>query len=80
MMFHLNGDLKQMATQMVVLKERGIKVEVDGGIPFVEEKDYHRALLIIWVNAIHGWWNYKDDFLKYAICTEEQFMKRLKKE
>ena len=78
-MRHLNGDLNQMATQMAELRMHGIRSEVDGGIPYIEDKDYARALAIIWMGGIAGWWNYKDDFLKYGICDEEQYMGRLKR-
>jgi hypothetical protein len=77
-MKHLVGDLNQMANQMAELKMRGINAKVDGGIPSIQDSEYQRALLIIWTNGIAGWWNYKDDFLEYDICTEEQFMNKLR--
>jgi hypothetical protein len=67
-----------MATQMAVLKEYGIKAEVNSGIPYVDEKVYERTLAVIWLDGIAGWWNYKDDLLKYDICSEEQYIKKLK--
>ena len=69
-----------MATQMTVLEECNIKVDVDGGIPFIEDKDYHRALAIIWVDGIAGWWNYEEEFIKHDICTKGEFWKKLKRE
>ena len=76
---HLNGDLSQMATQMTALRAYDIKVEVEGGIPYIDEIEYEQALAIIWIDGIAGWWNYRDDFLKHGICDDEQYMNRLKR-
>lgn len=79
-MRHLNGDLNQMATQMSELSRYGIRVKVDGGIPFIEDAEYKRALSIIWVGGISGWWNYKKEFIQHDICAEKEFMERLRRE
>jgi hypothetical protein len=68
-----------MATQMEALKEYGIRAEVEGGIPYIDEREYERALAIIWLDKVAGWWNYKDDLFKYGICTEEQYTGSLKR-
>lgn len=76
-MLALQGDLNQMAIQMRELHLNGIKSCVQGGIPFIEKEVFPRALTIIWIDSIHGWWNYKDEFIKYGLCTEKEFNEKL---
>lgn len=74
----LNGDLNQMYTQENFLRNRGISVTVDGGIPMVKTEDYERSIRAIYGNRIIGWWNYKESLISLGICTEEEFVKELK--
>lgn len=67
----LNGDLNQMYTQMDFLRQRGISVTVDEGIPRVSAADYERSIKAIYENSIIGWWNYRDDLISLGICTRE---------
>lgn len=74
----LDGDLNQMYTQMDFLRQKGISVRTDGGMPILEAKDYEQSLRLIYSYGIIGWWNYKEDLVSLGICTEEQFVDRLK--
>lgn len=73
----LNGDLNQMYTQMDFLRQRGISVNVNGGIPIINANDFERSIRLIYENRVIGWWNYKDELVSFGICTEEEFMDRL---
>lgn len=74
MNYLLDGDLNQMSIQKSKLLERGIKIEQQDVYPAISsESEYVKALQIIWNSKIEGWWNYKTQFLKYEICTDEQF-------
>lgn len=72
--YFLNGDLHQMYSQMDWLKHKGISVSMDGGIPIVcNEEDYIKALNIIWLGKLEGWWNYDTEFEKYNICSKDEY-------
>ena len=80
MKFLLNGDLNQMGTQELELRRRGFKMGQWDVYPgFESETEYIRALSTIWIASIIGWWNYKEDLIKYKICTEEEYLKKLRK-
>lgn len=77
-MYLLDGDLNQMAIQKSELRARGIKVSQVNVYPaFDTEEDFRKALQAIWNYQIEGWWNYKSEFLKYGICTKEQYADKL---
>lgn len=74
----LNGDLNQMYKQFSYLTDRGFDVITEGGIPQVESSSYGLAVLEIYENSISGWWNYRDYLISHGICTQEQFMEKLR--
>lgn len=74
----LHGDLNQMYTQMEFLRQRGISVSAEGGIPKVKSENYEDSVKMIYDYEIIGWWNYKEDLIKFGVCTEEEFTDRLK--
>jgi hypothetical protein len=70
----LKGDLRQMSIQGEFLRNRGIDARATGGnVGVCSEEDYKKSLRLIWSNKVEGWWNYKDDLLKYGICQAERF-------
>jgi hypothetical protein len=73
----LSGDLNQMATQRIFLKRRGLNLNQVDVYPVVNKDDVIQALTMIWVDSIEGWWHYKDEYIKYDICTEDQFKAKL---
>ena len=75
---YLTGDLSQMSTQMNFLQSNGIDVKVDGGRPVIQDKDYKKAIQLIYDNETEGWWNYKDTFIAQGICTKVQWKKKWK--
>jgi hypothetical protein len=71
--FFLSGDLCQMATQRDFLNSRNIQTRQNNVYPCLRECDVEKALTLIWKSKTEGWWHYKDQYLKYKICTEEEF-------
>ena len=56
----------------------GIKIFQHGVHPVIKNKDeYIKALNIIWSEKIEGWWNYKEEFLKYNVCSAQKFKEEL---
>ena len=77
-LFTLEGDLSQMANQRDFLEKRGFRVgRIDCYPGLFTEEDYRKALTAIWENRVDGWWHYDEDYVKYGICTMEQFNTRL---
>lgn len=75
----LNGDLLQMSRQANFLRQRGFEVTVSGGIPgLVSEDDAKRAFKLLWDCKVEGWWNSQYEFVKYGICSQEEFLAALK--
>ncbi|WP_050809957.1 hypothetical protein [Desulfosporosinus sp. OT] len=78
-MFVLSGDLCQMADQERELRRRGFSLGNSDVYPTVNSEDeYIDALRFIWNRRVNGWWNYKDDYVKYGICSAEEFSLALK--
>lgn len=76
--FTLDGDLSQMANQETFLRNAGFRVgRIDVYPGLYTEEDHKAALKMIWDNRVDGWWHYDKDYLKYGICTKEQFDTRL---
>jgi hypothetical protein len=75
----LCGDLNQLARQRIILNSRGVETRQSDVFPCVMRKDVPEALKIIWEGSIEGWWHYEDLYLKYGICTEEEFKARMSK-
>lgn len=77
--FYLDGDLSQMSSQRRFLSERGIVIQQNNVYPCLRECDVEKAMRLIWEQRCDGWWHYKPQYLKYGICTEEDFTNRLKR-
>lgn len=75
---YLTGDLAQQSTQMNLLQSNGISVKVNGGRPVIQDKDYNKALQLIYDTEIERWWNYHDTFINCGICTKTQWKKKWK--
>jgi hypothetical protein len=76
--FCLRGDLCQMSEQRSFLNSRGIQTEQNDVYPCLKSIDIKNALKLIWSNRVEGWWHYKDEYVEYSICSEEDFRNRLK--
>lgn len=77
--FFLSGDLCQMSNQRRFLNENGIETKQNNVYPCLMQKDISKALTLIWTLKCDGWWHYRDNYILYGICTEEDFNNRLKR-
>ena len=68
-----DGDLNQMGLQKRSLKDAGFEITQEDVFPVVKKDDIEKALLHLYLNKIEGWWNYEDRYIKYGICTKEEF-------
>ena len=80
-MFYFNqGDLNQMATQELFLRRRGYNVKQVDVYPALQtEGEYVSALRRLYDNRVIGWWCYRDQLVKYEICTLDEYRAELKK-
>jgi len=53
---------------------------MDGGIPLIESVDYESAVRKIYESCVIGWWNYREYLIENGICTQEEYMNKLKGE
>ena len=68
------GDLRQIAAQMEFLRKHGFQIGSVNAFPAVRtEEDLKKGLTLIWNNKVDGWWNYKDRFSRYGICSDADF-------
>ena len=74
---YLNGDLNQMASQKRFLISRGFDIGQDDVYPVVKKNEEKKALFSLWINKVNGWWCYKEEFIKYKICTEQEYFTAL---
>lgn len=77
--FFLSGDLSQMSSQRSFLNRMGVETRQNNVYPCLKESDVPKALNLIWVNRVDGWWHYEDLYVKHSICTKEEFWTRLKR-
>ena len=75
--FSLRGDLNQMGTQKALLQLWSFDVRLSDVNPVLREKDVVEALSLIWKTRTEGWWHYKEELIKYGICTELGIIKEL---
>ena len=75
--FFLDGDLNQMSVQRSFLNKHGIETKQNNVYPCLKEEDVSKSLKLIWEFEVDGWWHYKKEYVKYNICTEEEFINRL---
>lgn len=76
--YTLTGDLCQMANQGNFLQKAGFRVGMIDVYPGLHtEDDFKAALKAIWDNGVDGWWHYEKQYIKYGICTKEDFAIRL---
>lgn len=74
----LLGDLSQMGAQATFLKIRGFDIRHEDVYRIVSGEDVKKALAAIWIAKIEGWWHYEELYIKYDICTAEEFKAGLK--
>jgi len=78
MSHYFTGDLCQMGAQRRLLSDYGFNVIMSNIYPTVEtEEEYKEALSLIWTIKCEGWWHYKEDYIKYKICTLYDFWTNL---
>ena len=74
--FTFGGDLNQMGLIERFLRDRDFPVAKCGVYPGFLKADgaeYARALKLIFVARIEGWWNQEHDLIARGICTQEEF-------
>ena len=72
--FLLSGSLSQMSAQEQFLLGAGFTVGRSDVYPcFHTEDEFKRALEAIWKNRVAGWWHYDGRYVKYGICTLDEF-------
>ena len=76
--FFCQGDLCQMAAQKNFLNSRGISTFQKDVYPCIKKSDLKTALELIYNHYVDGWWHYEDEYVKYGICTSEEFRKHFK--
>jgi len=76
--FSLSGDLCQMSAQKNVLLNSGIAVGQNNVYPVIKEADKERSFQIIWDTKTDGWWHYEEYYIKFDICSKDEFRKELK--
>ena len=75
----LKGDLCQMGAQGSFLEKRGLSLRRSDVYQIVHPEDVEKALRAIWIEKIEGWWHYEESYIKYDICTAEEFKAGFKK-
>lgn len=77
-MYTLNqGDLSQAGIQHQFLRQHGFNVlQVDVFPALATKEEYIRALKMIYRNYVHGWWNYKSQYVQHGICTADEFQEK----
>ena len=78
--FLLDGDLCQMSAQKEFLIDNGIEIRQQNVYPAIKNIDVGKSLTIIYQYCIPGWWNYLEHYLKYKICTKEEYNEKLDKQ
>ncbi len=73
----IRGDLYQMAEQTRALIHIGIRLKASNVYRIIHKDDVVRALGYIWLYRVEGWWHYDKEYVKYNICTSEDFKRRL---
>lgn len=68
------GDLHQLGVQSLFLRQNGFDIEQVDVFSAVETEDeYNMAIAMFYQSRVEGWWNYKEELIKYGICTEDEF-------
>ena len=76
--FTFQGDLNQMSAQDRFLRSRGFKVGRRDVYPGVySETDFKAALTLIFQQRVAGWHHYNKEYVKYGICTNEEYRSAL---
>lgn len=69
----LTGDLGQMGTMSDALSQAGFDVRHWDAYPVLLHDDIIPGLRYLWDHRVPGWWNQRESFIKYGICTAEEF-------
>lgn len=75
----IRGDLLQFWAQENKLSRMGISCKRSDVYRIIPADKVIEALTIIWVNQVEGWWHYKEEFIKYDICSAEDWKKGFEK-
>lgn len=80
LMHYLRGNRTQLHEQQRVLRDLGIATEpYEHHYTIVNSRyDYITALIAWWIAGTIGWWHYREDLLRYEICTEEAILAKLR--
>jgi hypothetical protein len=78
--FYVSGDLNQMSIQKSFLINHAIDVGQRDVHPVLKECDVLQALTLIYTNKVEGWWHYQEQYIKYSICTKEEFHNALERQ
>jgi hypothetical protein len=74
----ISGDLNQMSIQKEFLRGQGFDLGQSDVYPIVRtEEDWKRALGLFWKYKVQGWWHYEAHYVKYSICSKEEFSRAL---
>ena len=76
---YLNGDLCQMSAQEKFLKSHGVDVKFNNVYPCVRTCDEERTFRLMWEYKCDGWWHYDKEYIKFNICSKEEFKETLTK-
>lgn len=78
----LDGDLNQISIQARYLETQcaGFMLKRETGfVPgLVGDDEYKRALNCFWIDKVEGWWNYRDDLIRFNICSKDEFNLKLR--
>jgi hypothetical protein len=79
-MYLLNqGDLKQLSAQRRHLEICGFEIEsIDVFSAVSTEAEKIQAIRSFYNLSVDGWWNYQDELIQYGICTQEEFLQKLR--
>jgi hypothetical protein len=75
--FTIDGDLNQMAEQMIHLERAGFDVKKSNVYPVLKGSDKKAALTSIYAHRVAGWWHYKKEYAEFGICSNEEFDREL---
>jgi 23S rRNA G2069 N7-methylase RlmK/C1962 C5-methylase RlmI len=74
MAYYFEGDLCQMSNQRKFLLDNGFNIKMSNVYPTIEsEEKFIEALKLIWQEKCDGWWHYNKEYIKYNICTIDEY-------
>lgn len=79
--YTLDWDLHQIGVMRKFLNSQGLRVVSNNVYPGFEkerEEDFKNALQLLYQNRIEWWWNQRSNLIKYKICTNDEFIEKLR--